>query len=44
MEIANIHKQITYSPLEVEDFRRLEENNIIAPLDIPSVGTFKGET
>ncbi|MFL6421851.1 MAG: hypothetical protein ACJ71P_20925, partial [Nitrososphaeraceae archaeon] len=45
VEIANIHKEITYSPLEAEeDFRKLEENTIIAPLDIPSVRTFKGET
>jgi hypothetical protein len=45
VEIANIHKQITYSPLEVEeDFRKLEENNIIAPVDTPSVRTFNGET
>lgn len=45
VEIANIHKQITYSPLEVEeDFRKLEENNIIMPLDTPSVRTFNGET
>jgi hypothetical protein len=45
VEIANVYKHITYSPSEVEqDFQKLEENNIIAPLDIPSVRTFNGET